>query len=182
MKDERKMKTSSGQDAHAYKSLARRWAATVTVVTAKRRASSIGLDRPGLDGFTATAFLTISIDPPIVAVSVGRSSGADLLMREAEAFAINLLSPGQEELSVAFARPARDRLDVFARFPWHPDADGAPVLEGSAGAFSAKPRQIIEAGDHLIFLGDVVAIHQGDSDDSLVYANRSYGRFAPFKA
>lgn len=175
------MKTFSANDAQAYKLLARSWAATVTVVTVKRRSSSIGPDRPALDGFTATAFLTVSIDPPIIAVCVERSSGADLLMREAEAFAVNLLSGNQEELSVAFARPARDRGDVFARFRWQPDQGGAPLLEATAGAFSARSRQVLEAGDHLLVLGDVVAIHRGDTAETLVYCNQSYGRFAPFE-
>ncbi len=175
------MKTFSPADAEAYKALARNWAATVTVVTAKRPSRSIGPDTPALDGFTATAFLTVSIEPPIIAVSVGRASGADLLMRQAEAFAVNLLGPDQEDISVAFARPSRDRGDVFSHFAWHPDASGAPILEGAAGAFSAKVRQVVEAGDHLLALGDVLAIHQGTAADTLVYCNRSYGRFAAFK-
>jgi flavin-dependent trigonelline monooxygenase, reductase component len=175
------MKTFSPTNAQAYKALARTCAATVTAVTAKRRSSSIAPDKPALDGFTATAFLTVSIDPPIVAVSVGRSSGADLLMQDAEVFAVNFLSPDQEDLSVSFARPSRDRGDVFGRFAWRPDALGAPLLEGTAGAFSAKVRQVIDAGDHLIVLGDVLAIHQGVAADTLVYCNRSYGRFEAFK-
>jgi flavin reductase (DIM6/NTAB) family NADH-FMN oxidoreductase RutF len=175
------MKTFSPTDAEAYKALARNWAATVTVVTAKRPSRLATPDAPALDGFTATAFLTVSIDPPIIAVSVGRSSGADVLMRQAEAFAVNLLSPDQEDLSVAFARAGRDRGDVFSRFAWRPDASGAPLLEGTAGAFSAKLRRVVEAGDHLLVLGDVLAIHQGSADDTLVYCNRSYGRFAAFK-
>src|SRR5262252_8431252 len=175
------MKTFSATDTEAYKALARNWAATVTVVTAKRPSRLVTPDSPALDGFTATPFLTVSIEPPLIAVSVGRSTGADLLMREAEGFAVNLLSPDQEDLSVAFARPGKDRGDVFSLFAWRPDASGAPLLERTAGAFSAKLREVVEAGDHLLFLGDVLAIHQGTAADTLVYCNRSYGRFAAFK-
>ena len=175
------MDTFSPTDAEAYKALARNWAATVTVVTARRRAALVSPEKPELDGFTATAFLTISIDPPIIAVSVGRSSGADVLLKESESFAVNLLRADQGEVSAAFARPSRDRGEMLKRFGWKPDAAGVPLLEGTAGAFSAKVRQVVEAGDHLVVLGDVVAIHQGTATDTLVYCNRSYGRFEPFK-
>ena len=69
----------------------------------------------------------------------------------------------------------------MSRIGWYPDAAGAPLLDGAAGAFSAKPRQVVEAGDHLLVLGDVLAIHQGTAADTLVYCNRSYGRFAAFQ-
>ncbi len=173
------METFSPADAEAYKDLARSWAATVTVVTAKRRLSSVAPDKPELDGFTATAFLMVSIEPPIIAVSVGRSSGADLLLQDSEGFAVNFLLADQAQLSVAFARPSRDRGDVLDHLDWRPDGAGVPLLEGTAGAFSAKLRQVVEAGDHLIILGDVVAVHHGIDGDTLVYCNRTYGRFQP---
>ena len=56
------MKTFPPTDEEAYKALARNWAATVTVVTAKRPSRLIAPDAPALDGFTATAFLTVSIE------------------------------------------------------------------------------------------------------------------------
>jgi flavin reductase (DIM6/NTAB) family NADH-FMN oxidoreductase RutF len=175
------MDTFSPTEAEAYKALARAWAATVTVVTAKRRSALIAPDKPELDGFTATHFLTVSIDPPIIAVSVGNSGGADLLLKDSEGFAVNLLLAHQVELSVAFARSSRDRSGVFARFPWKPNALGVPLLEGTAGAFSAKLRQVVQAGDHQLVLGDVLGIHQGTAGDTLIYCNRGYGRFERFE-
>ncbi len=175
------METFTPTDAEAYKALARSWAATVTIVTAKRRPALVTPDKPELDGFTATAFLTVSIDPPIIAVSVGHSGGADLLLQDSDGFAVNLLLVDQVELSVAFARSSRDRADLFERFAWKPDSAGVPLLEGTAGAFSAKLRQVVEAGDHQVVLGEVFAIHQGIAGDTLVYCNRAYGRFEPFQ-
>lgn len=173
------METFSPTDAEAYKALARSWAATVTVVTARRRASTLSDNRPELDGFTATAFLMISIAPPIIAISVGKSTGADLLIQDSEGFAVNFLSPGQAEVSAAFARSSRDRVDVWHRFKWKPDSAGVPLLEETVGAFSARLRQSIDAGDHLIILGDVTALHRGHSTETLLYCNRGYGRFQP---
>jgi flavin reductase (DIM6/NTAB) family NADH-FMN oxidoreductase RutF len=171
------METFLPTDPEAYKALARKWAATVTVVTARRQPSALGPDKAELDGFTATAFLMVSLEPPIIAISVGRSSGADLLLQDSEGFAVNLLAADQSEQSVAFARPARDRKDVFERFVWRADQSGVPLLEGAAGAFSARLRQTVDAGDHLVFFGDVTAVHHGIASETLLYSNRGYGRF-----
>ena len=63
-------------DTEAFLSLARTWAATVTVVTARRRSSAITPEAPEVDGFTATAFMMLSLDPPLLALGVGRDSGS----------------------------------------------------------------------------------------------------------
>ena len=86
-------------DKDAFLTLARTWAATVTVVTARRRSSAITPEAPEVDGFTATAFMMLSIDPPLLALGVGRDSGADDLIEDADHLAVNLLSEDQAELS-----------------------------------------------------------------------------------
>lgn len=169
------MKTFVPAEKEPYLTLARRWAATVTVVTVRRSAEHVAAGLPELDGFTATAFLTVSIDPPIVAVSATSSSAASAMLRQAAGFAVNLLSPSQEELAGSFARPALERAGLFDRVRHHPDALGAPILDGTAGAWSATVRQLVEAGDHLLVLGDVTAVHLGDGTETLVYHDRAYG-------
>ena len=69
--------------AEAFRHLARTWAATVTVVTAIRREGTGAPDAPRTDGFTATAFLTLSLEPPLVGVAVERGFGADALLADA---------------------------------------------------------------------------------------------------
>jgi 3-hydroxy-9,10-secoandrosta-1,3,5(10)-triene-9,17-dione monooxygenase reductase component len=172
-------------DAEAYKALARSWAATVTVVTARRagrpKADDPSPESPQLDGFTCTAFLMASIVPPIVVVSAASASNALTMMREAAAVAINFLGIDQSAVSAAFARSAAARAGVWTELAWDPDADGAPILRGAAGAFSCKPRQFVDAGDHTLVLADVTAIHRPEGPeaaDTLVYHNRGYGRVA----
>jgi flavin reductase (DIM6/NTAB) family NADH-FMN oxidoreductase RutF len=161
-----------------YKALARTWAATVTVVTARRAQQHEG-DAPELDGFTATAFITVSMAPPIILVSATRAATAFTMLRDAAGFAVNLLSPDQSDLAGAFAKPAAERAGLWDRTPWAPDADGVPLLGGTTGAFSARVRQLVDAGDHVVVLGDVTALHVGEGSDTLVYHNRSYGRVVP---
>ena len=162
--------------AETYKALARTWAATVTVVTARRAAAHISAGQPELDGFTATAFLTVSMAPPIILISATTAASAFTMLRDAEAFAVNLLSPEQSELAGAFAKPAAERVGLWERIACTPDAHGVPLLTGTTGAFSARVRQLVDAGDHTLVLGDVTALHLGEGADTLVYHNRGYGR------
>jgi flavin reductase (DIM6/NTAB) family NADH-FMN oxidoreductase RutF len=160
--------------ADTYKALARTWAATVTVVTTRRAHVEPGQQE--LDGFTATAFLTVSMAPPIILVSATTAASAFTMLRDAAAFAVNLLSPGQSDLAGAFAKPAAERAGLWERTAWTADADGVPLLAGTTGAFSARVRQLVDAGDHTLVLGDVTALHLGEGADTLVYHNRGYGR------
>lgn len=172
------MQTFPPSSAESYKALARTWAATVTVVTARRGEPQIAAGASLLDGFTATAFLTISMSPPIIAVSATAAGSAFALLRDAEAFAVNLLAADQSDLAGAFARPAADRASLWESVKWIGDEAGAPLLAGTTGAFSAKVRQLVDAGDHVLVLGDVTAIHLGDRSDTLVYHDRGYGKVA----
>ena len=170
------MQSFPATSADTYKALARTWAATVTVVTARRTAAHVAPGAPELDGFTATAFLTVSITPPIILVSATTAAHAFSMLRDSAAFAVNLLGHDQVDLAAAFARPAAERAGLWEAIPWTPDAEGVPLLAGSVGAFSACVRQLIEAGDHTLVLGDVTALHHSEGTDTLVYHNRGYGR------
>lgn len=172
------MQSFSPTSIEQYKTLARSWAATVTVVTVRRTEAAIATGEAELDGFTATAFFTVSMTPPIIAVSATSASSALAMLRDARGFAVNLLAPEQQDVAGAFARPAVERVDLWRQLPWTGDLAGAPLLHGTTGAFSAGIRQLVDAGDHTLVLGDVTAIHLGEGSDTLVYHNRGYGRVA----
>jgi flavin reductase (DIM6/NTAB) family NADH-FMN oxidoreductase RutF len=158
-------------DADAFKSLARRWASTVTVVTGRRRGSD------ALDGFTATAFLTVSMDPPIVLVSATVASSAGALARECDAFTINLLAESQGEVASLFATPHERRGDAFAAVAHQRDPAGAALIDGALGAYSASARSLVDAGDHVLLLGDVTRIWLAATPSApLLYADRAFRR------
>lgn len=157
-------------DGARYRELARRWAASVTVVTVRPDDPA----RPD-DGFTATAFLTVSMDPPIVLVSAANASSAASMLRGARAFAVNLLAREQRPLADAFALPHEHRVFAWNELPLARDAAGVALLAGSLGAFSATVRSLVDAGDHTLVLGDVTALHLGTDGEPLVYHDRTYG-------
>lgn len=171
--------THPSTDGDAYRRLARHQTAGVTIVTVVRRPDAVGPTAPRYDGFTATSFITVSMSPPIVLVSATNAGSARSMLRDASAFAVNLLAVEQRPLADLFATPHDRRGDPFTDHRWTFDAGGAPLLPGALGAFSATVRELVAAGDHTLCLGDVTALHLGGDADALAYHNRRYGTFAP---
>jgi flavin reductase (DIM6/NTAB) family NADH-FMN oxidoreductase RutF len=121
------------------------FATGVTVVTT--------LDQAGCPrGMTANSFTSVSLDPPLVLVCVAKAAPICIAFRAAEGFAVNILSEGQRELSQRFASRMPDR---FAGLSWHQGASGAPILDGSLAFLDCRAREQIEAGDHVILIGEV---------------------------
>ena len=83
-------------------------------------------------------------------------------------FGINVLGAEQRELSMRFATRGQDRFDGVA---WRTGVGPSPMLEGALAQFECLTRQVWEAGDHLVFLGEVVAAQYGDGAPLLYYAS-----------
>jgi flavin-dependent trigonelline monooxygenase, reductase component len=124
------------------------FATGVTVVTA-----CDGLGQPR--GMTANSFTSVSLAPPLILVCVATDAPIWPTFAAAEAFAVNVLADGQHALSQGFARPA---LDKFAGIDWRPGELGAPILGGVAAHLECRRVREIKAGDHMILLGEVIAL------------------------
>ena len=105
-------------------------------------------------GLTANSFSSVSLDPPMVLWSLGRSASSAPVFRDAEYFAINVLAAGDEELSSHFARPGADKFAQYAgRFT--DGLAGVPVLQGAVATFECHSRHRYYGGDHIIVIGRV---------------------------
>ena len=107
-------------------------------------------------GFTANSFSSVSLDPPLLLVSLSRNSVNYVNFTTAGGFAVNILSEGQKALSNTFARPVADR---FAGINWQAGPHGAPILPDVSAWFDCATHQVIEAGDHAILIGRIEAFH-----------------------
>ena len=105
-------------------------------------------------GLTANSFSSVSLDPPMVLWSLARSASCAPVFRDAEYFAINVLSARDAELSSHFARSGEDK---FARFAarFQAGLGGAPVLDEAAATFECHSRHRYYGGDHIIVIGVV---------------------------
>jgi flavin reductase len=143
------------------------FATGVTIVTTR------GEEHPY--GMTANAFSSVSLDPPLVLVCVKAfSEGADLI-RENGIFAVNILAAEQEPLSRYFASKDRPRgRDAFADIAHKTAASGSPVLDGSVGYLDCKLHTSHDAGDHVICIGEVLALDFSHETAPLLFHGGGY--------
>lgn len=125
-------------------------------------------------GFTANSFTSVSLDPPLVLVCLSFRSTLISHFTPGVRFAVNILRENQRDLSVRFATRQEDR---FAGVPWRRSEAGVPLIESSLAHFQCDLRQIIEAGDHAVFLGEVFQASFSDGDP-LIYFNSKYAALA----
>lgn len=117
----------------------------VTVIT------TIGPDDRPL-GFTANSFSSVSLDPPLLLVSIANGSINRAAFEGAQGFAVNILAEGQKDVSATFARPVEDR---FATVYWRKGPVGSPLIAGVSAWFDCTLEQTVLAGDHTILIGRI---------------------------
>jgi flavin reductase (DIM6/NTAB) family NADH-FMN oxidoreductase RutF len=156
-----------------------RLAAGVVLVTAREAPLSPD-GPPGEDaGMTATAFLSVSLDPPMVLVSVRAGSRMDDLLEEQPLWAASLLSDSQRHLAGMFAMKGRlsDRL-LFEGLPYRRgEITDAPLVSGALAALECRTEQRIAAGDHTLVIARVLTAELPNADDApLTYFKGRYRR------
>ena len=140
----------------------------VTVVT-------VASEDSNMHGITVNSFSSVSLDPMLVLVCLNEASRGVSLIERAGAFVVNVLSAGQQDVSRWFAnqyRPAGSTM--FDGVPFEPGATGCPVLVDAAASFECRLRQSHRAGDHLIVLGEVVALVHRPQLEPLIFHAGSY--------
>jgi flavin reductase (DIM6/NTAB) family NADH-FMN oxidoreductase RutF len=128
---------------------------------------------------TATAFSSVSLDPPLVLVCVIQGTdGSDLIQRNG-VFAVNILAADQEPLSNYFASRSRPRgQDAFAEVSHREVVTGAPVLDDVHAFLDCSLVSTYQAGDHLIFIGEVAALGVDPEVRPLLFHGSRYTRLA----
>ena len=134
-------------DTRALRNALGRFATGVTIITCRDAAG-------GFVGLTANSFNSLSLTPPLVLWSLREASPNMAAFVAATSFAVNVLAEAQVELSRRFASPGDDR---FAEGAWALGEHGAPVLGGCAAVFECRTVQHQVAGDHRLFIGEVLA-------------------------
>lgn len=103
-------------------------------------------------GFTANSFSSVSLDPPLLLVSIANGSQNRAAFAGAAGFAVNILAEGQKDVSSTFARPVEDR---FSTVYWRRGPVGSPLIAGVSAWFDCRLERTVEAGDHTILIGRV---------------------------
>ncbi len=124
-------------------------------------------------GLTVGTVLSLSLEPPLVGVSVSRQAAMHELLREAGAFALSLLRGDQEAVAQHFARGVPP-LAHWHGIEWHEGSSGAPLLEDALGWVEARLVDEHATGDHTLFVGGVVSVEQGRAGSALVRVGQGY--------
>jgi flavin reductase (DIM6/NTAB) family NADH-FMN oxidoreductase RutF len=149
-----------------YKDALRKFASGVTVVTVAAEGR--------VHGMTATSFASVSLEPPLVLVSLEKSSRTRAMVVSSMAFAVNVLRESQEDIAHAFARPGRKSFDGLTT---HAGKSGAPLLDDAIAWIECDVHSVVDGGDHDVVLGEVVAC-TAYPGAPLLYYNRDYRAFS----
>ncbi|MBX7072484.1 MAG: flavin reductase family protein [Pirellulales bacterium] len=137
------------------------FASGVTIVT-----TQLGGEQTGM---TVSAFASLSLNPPLVLVSIDRCSFTYEFLKSSRCFAVNMLRRDQEDLSRRFAMAGPKD---FSDLPLHTAVTGAPILHGVLGWVDCRVVEVYRGGDHDIFVGEIVAGEAGEGEPLLYYCGR----------
>jgi flavin reductase len=126
-------------------------------------------------GMTANAFSSVSLDPPLVLVCAKTGAEGSEHIRRNACFAVNVLGSDQEPLSRYFSSKDRPRgRDAFRDVPHSLGASGSPLLDGVAAYLDCRLHETHAAGDHEIFIGEVLALEVNPEVTPLLFHGGGY--------
>ncbi len=141
------------------------FATGVTVITTRDKAGAP-------NGLTANAFMSLSLDPPLVIISVDKKATCYSCFEPNNGFTVNFLSEEQEEISRRFATKG---VDKFADLSWRAGSNGAALIDGALGSVECKITQCYEGGDHTIVVGEILKV-AAHGDRPLLFFKGKYQR------
>lgn len=153
-------------DKFAFRNGMSRLAAAVAIITTDGEA--------GRHGFTASAVVSVSDDPPTLIVCMNRKVKSNPHFKDNAVLGVNVLGTCHRTLSDNFAGGKRTPEERYAEGSWTTLSTGAPILEDAAAAFDCVIQQTFEIGSHTVFVCSVIDVHLGATEQTLVYAGRQY--------
>ncbi|MGG4470127.1 flavin reductase family protein [Paenibacillus alvei] len=119
-------------------------------------------------GMTANAFMSVSLDPKLIVISVRKQASILAKLQSSQTFSVNILGEDQQEVSMIFAGQLKDKQVDFNRL------DGKPVIPGAIAQIACEVSGEHIEGDHILFIGKVTDIYVEDKAP-LIYYNGKYG-------
>jgi len=133
-----------------------KFATGITVVTT--------LNDQEIVGMTVNAFMSISLDPKLIAISIDESATMYNILPQTKQFGVSILRKEQKDLAMIFAKQKEKDRDIDYIYRHH-----TPVLKNSLATLSCQVKQQIKAGDHKIFIGEVKDLQIKDGKPLLYY-------------
>jgi 3-hydroxy-9,10-secoandrosta-1,3,5(10)-triene-9,17-dione monooxygenase reductase component len=165
--------TRPAVDPDAFRHVLGHFATGVTVVTALLDGDPRGV--------TVSAFMSVSLDPPLVLVALDQARSLGPVIGAAGAYAVNILGEDDAHLSECFAgAPVTPDRTSFCGAAWRPGVLGMPILERAIASVECRLERVVRVGDHDFLVGRVVAATGDDRHPPpLLYYRRRYHRLEP---
>ena len=154
----------------AFRSAMAMFASGVTVVTTIDRVAQKSV------GFTASAFSSLSLDPPLVLICLDRKAESHRTFQEARTMAISILAEGQDALAMRFASRGADK---FTGGTTAGVITGCQLVDGAVAQLECEVEHLLPGGDHSIVVGRVLRATVEPATRPMVHFNRQFGAFAP---
>ena len=151
-------------DARGFRNALGRFPTGVAIVTARDA-------QGGLHGLTVNSFTSASLEPPLILWSLRNASSMMPVFREVENFAVNLLAEEHLEDGRSFAKSGPRN---FHAAKWINDNENAPTLIGAAAIFNCRTAHRVPAGDHMLFLGEVLTFAYSTTSPLLFHAGKFF--------
>jgi flavin reductase (DIM6/NTAB) family NADH-FMN oxidoreductase RutF len=132
----------------------------------------------GPTGITVGSFTSVSLDPPLVLMSIAKGSVLHDIFRNARTYAINFLADDQKSISDRFAGRTQVS-DRFEGIGFTRGVTGSPIIDGARAVIECKSWQVYDGGDHSILVGEVVSAKTLNSKRPLVYYSQQYTTTEP---
>jgi flavin reductase (DIM6/NTAB) family NADH-FMN oxidoreductase RutF len=146
------------QAAKVFRQVMGRFATGVTVVTTA--------EKDTVHGMTANGFLSVSLRPPLVLVSLGRCKLNEMLPRSGR-YGVSVLAHDQQQFAAHFA--AQKPSPVEPTFTWQ---SGLPLLDGAIAHLACRVVDVHRAGDHVLWIGEVEYLAHREDEPLLFYTGR----------
>ncbi|MFY8105583.1 MAG: flavin reductase family protein [Elstera sp.] len=127
-------------------------------------------------GCTINSFASVSLEPPLVSFCLDRKAGVLAAFQTHSHFALHFLAANQEDLSRRFAKAGEDRFGDLQPIVGLGDV---PVLPGCLAHFECSVFNRIDAGDHVLILGQVQKLSSGADLPPLLYFRGRYAQLKP---
>jgi flavin reductase (DIM6/NTAB) family NADH-FMN oxidoreductase RutF len=118
-------------------------------------------------GMTANAFMSVSLNPKLVVISVAEKARILEKIKKSKIFTVNILAADQQELSMIFAGQLKEHREVVFDY-----LDGKPVLAGAVAQIACEVSAEHIEGDHTLLIGKVTALHTGDAEPLIYFSGR----------
>ncbi len=153
-------------DTKEFRKVMGQFATGVTVVTIQ--------DENKVHGMTANSFTSVSLDPPLILVSIDKRARAHEMVERTGSFGVTILGESQQEVSHHFAGKPDEKVEAALEFDWF---GNVPVLREGLARFSCRLWATYDGGDHTLFVGLVeTMVREESAAEPLLYFQGNYRR------